>query len=145
MTFDWNWNPYDFDVDIKQDVETYIDWDVDTKFNTDINKDIDIDINVDIDVKDNGATVEAVVKDFDLDFKADDILVVGSVDTVEDVYSHSDLTVVTDNIQAQLTADASDNGYYFDTSTFTEINLGIDNVAGDFTIITLDMQALADG
>ena len=99
MTFNWNWNPYDFHVDIKQDIDTYIDWDVDTDIKVDIDKDVDVKIDVDIDVKDNGSLVNAVVKDFDLDHYADDILVVGSVDTVEDAYSHGDLTVVTDNLR----------------------------------------------
>ena len=155
MTYNWDWwdNSYDFDVDIKQDIETYIDWDVDTDIKVDINKDIDIKIDADIDVKDQGALVTAVIKDIDLKYGEGGGAVIADTTAIENVLSSSSLTVQTTNTFTDLSATALDQsaspyaGYYdyFDSATFTEINLGIDNVQGEYTIITLDMQALVDG
>ena len=163
------WNSFDYEVDIKQDIETYIDWDVDTKFTVDIKKDIDIKVDVDVDVKDQGSIITAVVKDFgdlgggwDYDPKASSdgdgsngpsVGIVADTTAIEDVLSTAELMVQTENTVAQLSAGAfdrsatpyADDWGYFDSATFTEINLGIDHVEGKFSIVTLDMQALVDG
>jgi len=166
MSYD-GWRDFDFEVDIKQDIETYIDWDVDTKFTVDIKKDIDIKVDVDVDVKDQGSVITAVVKDFgggwDYDPKASSgdgggdgpsVVVIGDTMAIEDVLSTADLKVQTENTVAQLSAGAFDRSAvpdfagdwgYFDSATFTEINLGIDHVEGKFSIVTLDMQSLVDG
>ena len=176
--YNWDWNKYDFKVDIKQDIDTYIDWDVDTDIDVNIDKDIDIKIDADVDVKDQGALVTAIVKDIDLkdggydpypqpasaeggdgdgDGDGDldlDALVIADTTAIENVLSSSSLTVKTTNTFADLSSQALDmsatefgKDYYpiFDSATFTEINLGIDNVVGEYTVITLDMQALVDG
>jgi hypothetical protein len=173
MGYDW-WNndEYDFKVDIKQDIETYIDWDVDTDIDVDIKKDVDIKIDADVDVKDQGALLNVIVKDIDLkddhdydpypastsddggDGGVPDAFITGGTTAIENVLSSSDVTVATTNTFADLSAQALDQSAtqygnpdypYFDSATFTEINLAIDNVVGEYTIITLDMQALVDG
>ena len=151
--YDWNWDEYDFDVDIKQDIDTYIDWDVDTDINVDIKKDVDIKVDADVDVKDQGALIELVVKDIDLKHDEGGAIVVADTTAIENVLSSSTLQVQTTNTFADLSANALDQQAspyamdygYFDSATFTEINLGIDNVQGEYTIVTLNMEALVDG
>ena len=152
MTYDYNPG---WEIDIKQDIETYIDWDVDTKINVDIEKDVDVDINVDIDVKDNGALIEAIVKDIGPLGGLAPVSVTANTSSIENVLSQSSLDANTGGVHLDLSANAldrsasefvSDYHYpYFDSATFTEINIGVDKVAFEGTIITLNMEALVDG
>lgn len=153
MTLD-NWD-YGWEIDVKQDIETYIDWDVDTDIKVDIEKDVDIDINVDIDVKDNGALIEAVIKDIGPLGGLGEVLVQADTQTVENVLSTSNLLATTGagGVSVDLSSTALDRSAspyagehkYFDSATFTEINIGVDKVAFEGTIITLNMEALVDG
>lgn len=140
-SFDFDYDKYVLDV--KQDIETYVDWDVDMKFNVDIDKDVDVNIDVDTDIKDNGSLIEAVIKD--IAENASGLTVIADTTSVEDTISSADLTAFTENVLADLHSLAADNGHYYDSGTFTEISVGIDSIKGELAVLTLNMQALVDG
>lgn len=140
-SFDFNFDSYKLDV--KQDIDTYIDWDVDTRFDVNINKDVDVDIDVDTDVEDNGSLIEAVIKD--IGHNVNGVTATADTTSIEDTISTADLTAFTENVLVDLHATAADSGNYYDSGTFTEINVGIDAIKGELAVLTLSMQALADG
>ena len=142
MSFDWNYN---WEFDSKQDIETYIDWDIDTKINTEINKDVDVNVDIDVDVKENSAFIEGVIKDFDYwDGYTNDVTLMMDTTTIEDKSSLSMLHAQTENVTVQAVSSASDNLYYYDSATFTEIQVHIETT-DHFTVMDFSSQSVTDG